>query len=150
MSISGTFNLIAPDIPAKTKGKRPAPFSLRLTAEERARLVAEARGAPLGGYIKAKLLGTAPLRTRRSGLPVEDRKALAQALGILGQSRLANNLNQLAYAANIGVLPLDLDTEADLHAALCDVREVRRLLLVALGLKPEAAPSPFANATEEA
>ena len=117
--------------------KRPAPFSLRLSEDERARLAGEAAGAPLGTYLKAKLLGDAPVRTRRTGLAVEDRKALGQVLGLLGSSRIANNLNQLAHAANVGALPVSPELEADLMATLAEVREIRRLLLVALGLKPE-------------
>jgi hypothetical protein len=52
---------------------------------------------------------------RRSGLAIEGRKALAQALALLGRSRLSSNLNQLAHAANIGTLPIDLDTMAEWH-----------------------------------
>ncbi len=111
----------------------------------------EAKGAPLGSYIKAKVLGNPlPVRLRRTGLCVEDRKALAQALALLGQSRLASNLNQLAYAANIGALPLDAQTDAELKAALSGVRELRAVLLTALGLKPEAVEAPCAEATEVA
>jgi len=123
---------------AKPKKKRPAPFCLRLSVEDRARLAMEAAGAPLGAYIKAKVLGdTQPIRTRRTGLAVEDRKALAQVLALLGRSHLASNLNQLARAVNIGTLPMTPETEAELFAALHDVRDLRRLLLAALGLKPE-------------
>jgi hypothetical protein len=39
--------------------RRRAPFSLRLSEAERVRLADEARGAPLGAYIKAKVLGSA-------------------------------------------------------------------------------------------
>jgi hypothetical protein len=131
MSLSGAFN------PKSASRKRPAPFSLRLTDEERARLVLEANGAPLGGYIKAKLLTGKPPRVRRSGASVEDKKALARLLALLGQSRLASNLNQLAHAAHIGALPVSPDLEAELKAAVGEVRELRRLLLVALGHKPE-------------
>lgn len=136
--------------PAKQRPKRPAPFSLRLSGEERAQLIAEAKGAPLGAYIKTKLMGCAlPPSSRRSGLPVEDRKALAQALALLGQSRMASNLNQLAYAANIGVLERGPETEAALNDTLADIRALRDLLLKALGLKPDwkPRPSPYANGT---
>ncbi len=81
-----------------------------------------------------------PLRSRRTGLAVEDRVALAKGLALLGRSRLASNLNQLAYAVNIGSLPVTPETEQELFAALRDVRELRRLFLSALGLKPEDAP----------
>lgn len=94
---------------------------------------------PLGAYIKAKALGDKPLRIRRTGLAVEDRRTLAKALALLGRSRLSSNLNQLAHAANIGSLPMTPETEAELLSALRDVREMRRLLMAALGLKPESS-----------
>lgn len=120
--------------------KRVAPFSLRLTAGERERLSSEAAGAPLGSYIKAKVLGgVPPIHMRRSGLAIEDRKALAQGLALLGKSQLANNLNQLAHAANSGSLVLDPETQADLAATLDGLRDLRRVFLVALGLKSEGA-----------
>lgn len=146
MSLTGTFNpqttgFQFPPLSGNQKAKRPAPFSLRLSAAERARLIEEAKGTPLGAYIRAKVLGTAPpVRTRRTGLVVADRQALAQILALLGQSRLSSNLNQLAHAANIGALPLTPETEADLRESLRDVRAMRRLLLIALGMNAEARP----------
>ncbi|WP_449411288.1 hypothetical protein [Methylobacterium komagatae] len=100
----------------------------------------EAAGAPLGSYIRAKLLGTAPIRTRTSGIAVEDRQALGRTLALLGQSRLSSNLNQLAHLAHIGALPLTPELEAELSGCLAEVRDLRRLLLCALGLKPEVLP----------
>lgn len=144
MSLSGSFNLSSlarPAPPPPKRRSRPAPFSLRLTAAERARLMDEARDAPLGSYIKAKLLGDAPppsLHRARSRIAIADRQALAQALALLGRSRIASNLNQLAHAANIGLLPLDPETIGDLNGATSEVRELRRLIMAALGLKPEA------------
>jgi hypothetical protein len=116
--------------------KRLPPFSLRLTADERALLETAAAGVPLGTYIKAKALGT-PLRVRRSGLAIEDRTALAKVLALLGTSHLASNLNQLAKAANTGSLPLTLETEAELLEAIRAVSEMRSLLMRALGLQVE-------------
>lgn len=81
-----------------------------------------------------------PIRARRTGLALEDRQALAQALAFLGRSRLANNLNQIAYAVNIGSLPVTPETEAELMAALNEVFKIRRLLMQALGLKLEDRP----------
>lgn len=118
--------------------KRPAPFSLRLSAAERARLVGESKGTPLGTYIKSKVLGTVPpVHLRRTGLAIEDRQALARVLALLGGSRLSNNLNQLARAANIGALPITPETELELAEALHDVRSMRLSLLKALGLTAE-------------
>lgn len=148
MSLTGSFNQSTQSQAysssgSKPKKKRKPPFSLRLSKDERLRLEAEAAGAPLGAYIKAKLIGgSSPIlvKRRQTGYPVEDRKSLAQALALLGQSRIANNLNQLAHAANIGALPMTPETEAELVAALRDVRRMRHLLLAAVGLKPEGEP----------
>ena len=114
--------------------KRPAPFSIRLSEAERARLAKDAAGAPLGSYVKQKLFdGMAVERKRRKGLSIQDREALARALALLGRSRLSSNLNQLAHAVNIGVLPVTPETEAELFACVQDVRDIRRLLMTALG-----------------
>lgn len=103
---------------------------------DRERLLDEAGEVPLGTYIKEKLLGE-PKKTRRSGIRLEDKTALAQVLALLGRSHLANNLNQLAKAVNMGSLPLTPETEAELLEAIRDVRAMRTQLMVALGLKPE-------------
>ena len=73
MSLSGTFNqtteIAAPPLTqARKPRKRPSPFSIRLTEDERTRLVVEAAGAPLGAYIKAKVLGAPPLLVAVYGL----------------------------------------------------------------------------------
>lgn len=80
------------------------PFSLRLTFEERAKLERDAAGMALGAYIRSRLLDPETVAPRKCGkFPVKDHQALAQLLGLLGQSRLANNVNQLARAANTGM-----------------------------------------------
>lgn len=145
MSVRETFAAVAgPDSPKKvtrrTRKARPAPFSIRLTAKERERLAGDAGDLPLGRYIKEKVLGAAPSRRRSSGLAIHDRRSLARALALLGASRMSSNLNQLAHAANIGTLPITPETEADLRDALRHIREVRAVLMTALGLKAEGAP----------
>lgn len=140
MSLIQDFSAVSSGEAPRISKRRPPPFSLRLSADERARLAVEAAGAPLGAYIKAKVLGgTVPVRMRRSGLVVEDRQSLGKALALLGQSRLASNLNQLAHLAHIGALPVSLEIEAELAADLADIREIRRLLVTALGLKEGGA-----------
>ena len=91
--------------------KYPPPFSLRLTFEERAALEQAAAGMPLGAYIRSRLFdGDLPPRRTRGKFPVKDQQALGKVLGELGKSRFANNLNQLARAANTGSLPVTPDT----------------------------------------
>ena len=111
------------------------PFSLRLSFEERARLTEQAEGQPLGAYIRSRLLDEPPRRKRVSEI---DRDSLLRVLGQLGQSRIANNLNQLARAANLGTLPATPETEDALIEASRDIAEIRALLIKALGM--EATP----------
>ncbi len=121
---------------AISRRKRSAPFSLRLTTAERARLLVDAGSEPVGSYIKSRLFeGSAPVRRR--GPTVADKEAFARALALLGRSHLSSNLNQLAKAVNTGSLPLTPETEAELLSAIRAVRELRTLLMQALGLKPE-------------
>lgn len=116
--------------------RRDPPFSLRLSFDERARLEAEAAGMPLASYIKWRVFeADSPPPRSRGKRPVEDHRSLAQALALLGQSRIANNLNQLARASNLGVLPVEPETEAALLEAAREVSEMRRLLIQALGLE---------------
>lgn len=118
--------------------KRPAPFSLRLTFEQRAALVAAASGMSLSAYIHSRLFdANNPPPKRRSKTPVKDHQALAQVLAMLGQSRLSSNVNQLAKSANSGSLPVTSDTEAALLSAAAEIQDMRRLLIKALNLELE-------------
>ncbi|SMO51926.1 mobilisation protein (MobC) [Thalassovita litoralis] len=122
----------------KPRKKTPPPFSLRLNKDERAKLEVAAAGMPLGPFIKAKLFDSdlTPRRTRGQA-PVKDHAALARALGLLGNLRLANNLNQLAKAANKGALPLSPEVEEELFATCAAVLAIRMELMKALGYESE-------------
>lgn len=123
--------------------KRPSetytpPFSIRLSFEERAKLEAAAAGQPLGAFIRETLFGSELQPRRRRGKdPVADHQALAQVLAALGASRLSSNLNQLAHSANIGALPVLPETEEALQAACEDIRQMRQMLMHALGYQGE-------------
>lgn len=115
--------------------KRQAPFSLRLTFEQRARLEADAAGMSLAAYIHWRLFDPdQPPPRQRGKAPVKDQEAIARVIGLLGQSRIANNLNQLARQANLGTLPVTPDTEAALAEAAADIAAMRQMLVKALGL----------------
>jgi hypothetical protein len=125
------FNDIAA---TKAARKVPPPFSLRLTAEERARLEADAAGKPLGAYVRSRLFGEeATPRKRKGKSPLKDQEALGRVLGALGRSSLSSNLNQLARAVNTGTLPVHPETEAELRNACQDIKAIRADLLQALG-----------------
>lgn len=124
--------------PKRQKQHAPAPFSLRLSFGERQQLMKAAGSQPLGGYIRDQLLGPGVTQPRRkSRAPVQDQEALARVLAQLGASKLANNLNQLARAANSGSLPVTPDIEKSLREACADIRHMRLELLKALGIQPE-------------
>ncbi len=116
------------------KPHKPSPFCLRLSTEERARLEYEAGDMPLGTYVRSRLFNTPTPRKRRMKRPVKDHKLLAELITKLGASRIANNLNQLARAANSGSLLLTPEIEEDLRQALADIAWIRKTLMQGLGL----------------
>jgi hypothetical protein len=123
-------------------GKREAPFSLRLSFEERVKLRHAAGDMPVASYIKSLLFADdAPVYRRRGKSPVKDHKALAEVLACLGASRIANNLNQLAKAANLGSLYFDRETKAQIAAACGDIKVMRQLLMGALGMQLDGEPA---------
>src|SRR6056297_437597 len=104
--------------PEAKKAEYPPPFSLRLTYEERARLDAERGEKTLAAYIRERLFGDdAAPRKKRGNSPVRDKEALGRIAGALGQSRLSQNMNQLAKAVNTGSLPVTPETEAEIKEA---------------------------------
>lgn len=122
-------------------GKREAPFSLRLTFEEKRRLQAAAGGLSISSYIKSLLFADdAPVYRARGKTPVKDHKALAEVLACLGASRIANNLNQLAKAANSGSFYFNRETKAQISAACGDIQVMRQLLMQALGMQLGGEP----------
>ena len=110
--------------------------TVRFSRDDYERLQELADGASLAVYLRAKALDQKLPRGRKaSGTAIADRAAVAQLLGLLGQSRIANNLNQLAYHANIGSLAIDDQTREQIEDAYAHVRLMRSLLMQALGLK---------------
>jgi len=101
----------------------------------RARRAKSPGNMPLGAYIRFRLLENAesPRRSRRQ--PIKNEQALAKVLGELGKAKLANNLNQLAKAANLGSLPAGPETEQAIVEACQDIRRMREALMLALGMR---------------
>ena len=111
-------------------------ITLRFSPDDYESLKQLADGMALATYVRAKALGEAlPRRKPRSRVSIADKQALAQILGLLGQSRIANNLNQLAHHANIGSLAVDEETETQISEAYDHVLILRKTLIKALGLR---------------
>ena len=110
---------------------------VRFSEADYERLQELADGMALATFIRACALSQKPKRkSPRPTANVKDQQAIAQALGLLGQSRIANNLNQLAYHANIGALPIDDHTRGQINEAYGFVVSLRKALLLALGNNP--------------
>lgn len=76
-------------------------------------------------FIKDAILqnGVRPPASRRPR--IQDQKLLAKLLGTLGKSRIANNINQLAKAANSGSLPVKEEVLQTLNDAVTAIRSMR-------------------------
>lgn len=121
---------------AKKSAKRTSisPVTLRLTPDERERLDELAAGMTLSAYIRACVFTQEEKRRKtRPKAVVADKKAAAEALALLGQSRIASNLNQLAYHANIGTLTVGEAEKAQISEAYAHVLSIRSFLMRALG-----------------
>ena len=113
--------------------------TLRLSPDELARLKLAAEGVSISAYVRKRLFGKdVSLRKTRSRVPVKNQAALAQVLGKLGETRIANNLNQIAYEANCGSLLMDQHTEQELLIACAQIAWIRLKLIEALGLNGSA------------
>ena len=120
-----------------------SPYSLRFTPVERAQLDRDAAGMSWASYIRSRLFDDSiPKRQTRNKHPVKDHQELAKVLGELGKSRLANNLNQLAKAANSGSLEVTPETEQTLQNACSDIQWMRHVLMTAMGLTVENNHDP--------
>lgn len=120
-----------------SKPKHPSPLSIRLTDEERALLMRKAGQKPLATYAREQLVGE--VLSKRKAVkkaPEIDKVLLAQILGVLGKSELASALCLLAVAAESGSIVLNEETDAQVKDACADIRDIRLILIKALGLRP--------------
>ncbi len=137
-SLSDQFQESAKGSARPKTQKRPAPLSIRVSDEERAKLKLAAAGGSINGYVRNRLFGAAASPSRRVQRPNSlDHAALGRVLGTLGKSRLSSNLNQIAKAANMGALPVTPDLINELHTACADIQAMRHDLITAIGIKSE-------------
>lgn len=135
-SLKSVFSNYA-EPPKKKQKTQSSPVTLRLSNKERTLLEEWAKGTSMSAYIRKCLFDgqETKRKKRRRSEPVADQRALAQVLGMLGSSRIANNLNQLAFHANSGTLAVDQDVIDKINEAYAHVCVLRTELLKALGTK---------------
>ncbi|WP_237072766.1 hypothetical protein [Pseudaestuariivita rosea] len=122
--------------PSSNRKKRPAPFSLRLTEDERTVLERKAGSLPLAAYVKSVVLAEeAPTYRKRRRGPEADQQLLAHILARLGANDTHRSLQQIAQAAQDGTLLLDDATKEALTVAIAEVAWMRVTLMQAFGMK---------------
>ena len=116
-----------------------SPYSIRFTPEQRAFIRAHASALKLADsqWICQRLFAQAELYlpNQKILLPPDDDKHLAKILYLLGQSRMASNLNQIAKAVNMGTLILSPDVYAQIDESHHNIRWMRSELIKGLGLR---------------
>lgn len=137
--------MLKKDFP-KTKKSYPPPFSIRFTEDERRVLELAAAGRPLSAYIRWLIfkedMPELPKKRTRKQMVNPDRKELSRLLGTLGKSRISQNINQLAKAANSGSLPVNKEVIEGLNDACEAIKWMRQTLIKAMGLKPLSKEEP--------
>ncbi len=123
----------------KTEPHKTRPFSLRLTAKERAQLEQRAGNVALGCYIRECLFEQSKKKRHlsRSQFPTKDKQALARVLALLGKSGLGENMTKLAEAARIGALPVSQENENCLREACADIATIKHHVMKALGIQED-------------
>lgn len=124
----------AAQLPRRGRGKGSTRICLRLNDDEAARLSRMSAGMTVSAFVRERVFGEdGGRRKAKDRRPVASDVELAKALALLGQSRIANNLNQLAHHANAGTLIPDDEIIAKIDEAYAHVVEMRETLLAALG-----------------
>lgn len=119
------------------KQKRIPPLSVRLTPQEIEQVNQDCRGyRSRNDYMRERLLCAQVKGTSKRAL-AKDRQALSQILALLGSSRIANNLNQLAYHANMDSLLFTPKVKKQIQESYEEIRLIRQLLMKALGYKKD-------------
>ena len=116
--------------------RKPTPFSLRLSTEEREYLDTQSGDTPLGEYIRSKILDNPLPRRRqkkRKKQPIKDHQILAQTFALLNATHIPSNLNQIAKAINNNALILTPETESAVREACEAVISIRDNISKALG-----------------
>ncbi len=115
-------------------GKYPPPYSLRLTFEERQRLDHDAGNMPISAYIRERLFDE-PSPRRQYNRATKEQELFKEILKALAETRISNNLNQLAKASNEGRLKLEPDTKRNLDQACADMQIIKEEIIKSMGFK---------------
>ena len=127
--LSSQFKAVSNDISQSASAPETNPFSIRFTVSERAYLEQQAGTQHLGAFIREQLLDKKAKKRRVLRKPKMDDKNQAMVLSLLGDQRIASNLNQLAKHANMGTLDFDDEVLDQIQEACAAMIAVRNYLL---------------------
>lgn len=134
------FTAAAKPAKRKPKRRRPSSLSIRVSDEERAILKRKAGKRSLGAYVRHVVLGDEQEpRKKVAPQPKLDAELLGRVLGRLGTSDQVSCLFLLLAAAEAERVAMADEDRAAIRAACADVREMRVLLLKALGLRGDGS-----------
>lgn len=119
--------------PAK---KRPAPLSIRVSDEQRERLLQMSGTMTVNAYVLWRLFGDDACKARQRRI-TQDMLVLSQILAKLGQSNLSPDLHTLAQSAKCGALHVTPELEDELSQACSDVADMKSMLMQAIGIKED-------------
>lgn len=116
-----------------------SPYSFRLTPQQRAFIKEQSQAAKMteSDWIRYLLFSDVKLieaKQKAAVKRVSDRD-LSQVISLLGQSRIPNNLNQIAKGINMGTIIVTPDTERHIDETYRMVLWIRQTLIQQLGLK---------------
>jgi hypothetical protein len=120
----------------KSKKKRPAPLSIRISDEQRERLKQMAGNMTVNAFVLWRLFGDDACKGRQRRI-TRDMLLLSQILANLGQSHLSPDLHTLAQSAKCGALHVTPEVEDELSQACADVAEIKSMLMQAIGIKED-------------
>ena len=121
--------------PKSPQRKTPSPITFRVSDDERAQLQILAGASSVSAYIRRCVFhGDIPPNIRTRQPLIKDQQAIAKLLGLLGETRIANNLNQIAHHANMDKLEVNDTVLSQIEEAYQHVQSMRAALIKALGL----------------
>ncbi|MDI1226187.1 MAG: hypothetical protein PSY14_00685 [bacterium] len=118
---------------ADRNDKYGVPFSMRLSVEERAKLVALAGDMPTAVYVRSRLFETPSPRRRKMRRFDVDKSLLKKLLRELGRQHISSSLHSILNAIDDGDLEIDDELEKQLRFLCSDLRHLRRTIRKALG-----------------
>ncbi|MEL6934554.1 MAG: hypothetical protein AAFO17_15910 [Pseudomonadota bacterium] len=146
------FGCAADPAAPKTEGKREKPLyvTVRVTAEEKEKLRADAGNFSISDHVRGRLFGAdVKPRKARGKHVIKDKQSLALILRTIGGAPFNNRMHRLILAHEENRLGLDRELADELRAMAWDITAIRNALVKALGLKPFPPPGKTKHVTFE-